>query len=381
MILYIDISEFLKTRFSTGIQRVIKEFLKRVISEDFSVYILSFDTAEQKYKTIDILEMDDFLKNTQYYEFKKLKDIDLFKNSLETKIFFEIDAVWNADNKREKLYKKLKSHNFKIYNFIYDLIPINLPALLRENTKQNFPSFIQSVHNYSDFIFFDSFSAQQDYKTLKNKKHITRNISTQVVNLGSDFINTTFKSDKNYSKLLSEKYILFVGTIEPRKQQAQLLKAFEVLHKEHQDLNLIFIGKIGWKVDSFISDLNSHPLKDKNIYHLSDVDDYELNQFYTNAYIVTYLSMYEGYGLPIAESLCHGNITIASKNSSMVEVGENFADYIQHNTQKEIIDIITMYLKDKDLYKQKKSYIKNHYKANTWSEFYNSIITAIKLRK
>ncbi len=377
MTLYIDISEFLKTRFCTGIQRVIKEFLKRVILEDFSVYILSYDASNQKYLALDISEVDDFLKDTQHYKFKKFKYIDIFQNSLEIKIFFEIDAVWNTNKKRKVLYKELKSHNFKIYNFIYDLIPINLPELLRENTKKNFPSFLQALYKYSDFIFFDSISAQEDYKTLKNKLKIMRNIPTQVVNLGADFIQKPSKMDKNYSNLLSTKYILFVGTIEPRKQQAQLLKAFDVLHNEYPDLYLIFIGKIGWKVDSFINDLKNNPLKDKNIYHLTDIDDSLLSKFYQNAYIVTYLSIYEGYGLPIAESLYHGNITIASKNSSMIEVGEDFVDYIQNNTQKEIIDILKKYLQNQYLYDQKRNYIKTHYKINSWNDFYNSIIKDI----
>ena len=379
MLLYVDISEFLKTRLTTGIQRVIREFLQRAMFGYCKLNIIYFNTDIKKYQLLDYGEISEFLKDIKNYQFTVKKDIDLLLdiNSQKNKIFFDIDSVWNAEIKREDLYKKLKQNNFKIFNFIYDLTPVLLPDLARETTKTNFPSFILSVFEYSDFVFFDSISAQSDFFALKQLKNFTREISSKVIHLGSDFLICKSQNNNQHSQLLSQKYILFVGTIEPRKSQSLVLEAFEELHAKYLDLHLVLIGSIGWKVEDFVQHLKLHSLKDKFIHHLTRIDDETLSLFYQNAFLVTYISQYEGYGLPIAESLQHANITIASNNSSMIEVGKNYADYIPENTKVHLVDVISLYLDNQSLYNQKKQYIKKHYKPHNWDDFYNAIMEVL----
>jgi hypothetical protein len=152
-----------------------------------------------------------------------------------------------------------------------------------------------------------------------------------------------------------------------------MLLSFDVLSKKYPDLNLIFIGRQGWNVECFIKKLTEHPLLNKKIFWLNNIDDDTLGHFYKNAFIVTYLSKYEGYGLPIAESLLLSNITITSKNSSMYEVGRDFPDYIEYNSQNELVDIISLYVENNSLYQAKKDYIKKSYKTVSWDCFYQSI--------
>jgi len=379
MKLYIDISEFLNNRFNTGIQRVVQEFLQKVIQSDYDFSIISYDKESDYFQSLHPQKVDAFLKDIKNYTFSGLKEINLFKQESCTKIFFDIDSVWNSPYQRIALYKKLKNHKFKIYNFIYDLIPVLFPNLVKDNTRNSFDSFLNAVYNYSDFVFFDSISSQQDFLNLKKEKQITRAIQTKVVYLGSDFKKQllTQTSSTPHNELLSKKYILFVGTIEPRKQQPLVLQAFEELYKTNPELHLVFIGSIGWQVEAFKHTLQNHPLKDKNLHHLTGVDDATLFKFYQNAFVVTYLSLYEGYGLPIAESLLHANITITSKNSSMPEVGKDAADYIS-DSKEELINLLSSYLHNDKLYATRKEYIKNNYEHPTWNEFCNNIFKELK---
>lgn len=371
MTLYLDISHFLKTRLSTGIQRVVVEFLARVINDTYKVHIIHFDTDSNRYKALLNDEVKLFLQDIRNYRFKNSLDIELFTPSNENRIFFDIDVVWNSEPKRETLYKKLKSYNFKIHNIIYDLIPIIHPEFFYMQTKENFPNFLYSVYKQSDFIFFISNSTQNDFYKTQKTTNINRKIPSKVLLLGSDFSSKSSNIQTKYSDLLTKKYILFVGTIEPRKQQDLALKAFENVYKYHNDLHLVFIGKVGWKVDDFIDRINTHPLKDKNLHHLTDVNDATLTQFYKNAFLVSYFSKYEGYGLPIAESLFYHNITITLKNSSIYEVGGKNADYLTTNLAQNLEQLILFYLENKTSYKNRKQYIKSHYKNNSWDTFYN----------
>ncbi len=375
--IFIDISEFLTTRITTGIQRVIREFIIRILKDSYVVNIIYYDELLQSFIKIENSEIDAFLKDIKYYQFKFSTQIDIFEMT-DKKIFFDIDSVWNAKLKREKIYPKLKEHNFKIYNFIYDLIPILFPNYMHEKSKLNFPDFIKAVYKYSDLVILDSISAQSDFLKLKKDLNILRKIDNDIVCLGSDYAIYQDKLDSKYNELLTKKYILFVGTIEPRKQQSKVLQTFSKLHKKYPDLNLIFIGKIGWHVDKFINQLSNHPLKDKNIFHLTDIEDNLLNLFYKNAFIVTYLSNYEGFGLPVIEALAYNNITIISKNSSLKEIDNQFVDYIEHDLEDTFIKLVSCYIDEPEKFSLRKNYIKKNYKLKTWDDFYLNLIKIMR---
>lgn len=370
--LYLDLTGILKSRINTGIQRVLKEFLQRTVEQvstgNLCYYYIEYNIETQKYSAYSALEIWGFLSDIQAYEFKSPREIDLFaEKQTGIAIFFDMDSVWNIHPKRIHLYPELKKYNFYIVNFLYDLSPVLLPQYSHENTCRNFVSFLSAVYAYTDMVYFDSVSAEQDFIKIKKQLQLTRETPTRVTGLGSDFTQKNIDNlVTEHQPLLDTKYILFVGTIEPRKDQEIVLNAFEVLAKKYPDLNLIFIGKQGWKVEKFISRINNHCLKNKQFFYLNDINDEELALFYKNAWIVIYLSKHEGYGLPIAESLRNNNITIASKNSSMYEVGKNFADYIVYNSENEIIDTIALYYDTPQLYQEKQQYITDNFVADSW---------------
>ncbi len=370
MIIYIDISILVKNRANTGIQRVLKEFLQRAISKQYK--IIAYNHQIKSMELLDNIEIPLFLYEMQDYQFKNTQAIDL--NTLtppKNSIFFDLDSVWYAPLPRATLYPILKENGFLIFNLIYDLVPIVRPELAHKNTIKNFTAFLKSVYQYSDMVFFDSLSAKNDFLKAQDTP---RNIPTRVVGLGSDFLPIA-KADNepDTQPLLQKKYLLFVGTLEPRKNQTDLINAFTILANKYSDLDLILIGRKGWNVDSLIAKISNHPLNNKRLHWLNNIDDNTLKYYYKNAFIVCYLSQYEGYGLPIAESLQYGNITITSKNSAMYEVAKDFADYIEYNSSNEIVEIISLYYENNTLYQAKKAHIKRYYKPLLWDQFYQSI--------
>lgn len=382
MTIYIDITQFERGRANTGVQRVLKNFMSKAFDTycDIEYKILIYDSSTKKMQLLPLDDVKLFLDDIEGFEFKSKTSIDIEHiKPKDTTLFFDIDAAWNAPYKREVLYPILKNNGFMICNFIYDLIPILLPEFVHNLTIKNFQTFISTLYSYSDMIFFDSNSAQKDFFRLKKLSNKDRYIASRVVGLGSDFSNIKeTNKNKEITPILKTKYILFVGTIEPRKNQQELLTAFDSLSDTYPDLNLVFVGKKGWKVDALISKIQSHPLKEKRIFWLNNIDDNALATLYKNAFLVTYLSKYEGYGLPITESLSYGKITIASKNSSMYEAGKDYADYIEYGSKNELKEIISLYLDNKPLRLAKQEYIKANFTPITWSLFADSIFTVIK---
>lgn len=117
-------------------------------------------------------------------------------------------------------------------------------------------------------------------------------------------------------ELLSTKYILFVGTIQPRKNIVRLVDAFEQLH---EDVHLVIVGKKGWIYEPIIKRIELSVKKDK-IVRLDFVTDYELIMLYKSAKCFVLPSLYEGFGMPVIDALSYGCLVVVSNTSSLPEV-------------------------------------------------------------
>jgi glycosyltransferase involved in cell wall biosynthesis len=137
-----------------------------------------------------------------------------------------------------------------------------------------------------------------------------------------------------------EPYILFVGTIEPRKNIQGLIKAFNLLKKEYRiGHKLIIAGMKGWMYDDIFKEYENSEFKDKIIFK-GYVPDEELTGLYQNASVFVYPSFYEGFGLPILEAFSHGVPVIASSTTSCGEIAEGSALLINPENYKEIGEAI-----------------------------------------
>ena len=111
------------------------------------------------------------------------------------------------------------------------------------------------------------------------------------------------------------RYILFVSTVEPRKNLGVLLDAFESLRGEY-DGALVVAGKIGWKSDAIARRLDA-----PGVVHLDYVRPAQLTTLYRNADVFVFPSLYEGFGFPLLEAMALEVPTIAARSSSLPEIG------------------------------------------------------------
>ena len=127
-------------------------------------------------------------------------------------------------------------------------------------------------------------------------------------------------------------YSLFVGTIEARKNHALAFGAWKRLVDRHgRDAvpDLVCIGRLGWHADDFLRAMTETAGLNGKVFVLtSSVPDFELAQFYRHALFSIYPSRYEGWGLPVSESLAFGVPVIAADNSSIREAGGDAAIYV-----------------------------------------------------
>jgi glycosyltransferase involved in cell wall biosynthesis len=153
------------------------------------------------------------------------------------------------------------------------------------------------------------------------------------------------KNDASKSTLhISKPYFLCVGTIEPRKNHAKLIRAFDLFCQVNRDYDLIIVGDRGWKVD--LDQLISQSSNKDQIKRWGYVSATDLRQLYTHAASCVYVSLYEGFGFPVLEAMSMGCPVITSKVGSMNEIAKGAAKLVNPYSPEEIsiamYDLVTI---------------------------------------
>jgi glycosyltransferase involved in cell wall biosynthesis len=147
---------------------------------------------------------------------------------------------------------------------------------------------------------------------------------------------------------LPERYILFVGTIEPRKNLTRLLHAFEALHRDDLCDALVIVGKRGWLFGDFFAELERSPVRDAVLIP-GYVPDEALPAIYAGARALAFPSLYEGFGLPALEAMACGTAVACSGTSSLPEVAGAAALYFDPSSHGAIVETLRQLLSDPDL--------------------------------
>ncbi len=134
--------------------------------------------------------------------------------------------------------------------------------------------------------------------------------------------------DGNEARLrlgLTRPYVLFVGTIQPRKNVVRMAQAFAALvAKEAIDADLVLAGAPGWKSEPLSRTLTGLGLGDR-IRRLGYVADADLPALYAGARLFCFVSLYEGFGLPVLEAQSYGVPVMTANNSSLPEIAGDAA--------------------------------------------------------
>ncbi len=379
--IYIDVTSLTEVDFVTGIQRVVRNVvleLYKMIPE--RLMLLSYSAKHAAFLKLDTAE---FVK---YYSNETMKKKKLFTKQvikpeqLDNKdIFFDIDSVWNLTYKRSVLLPLLKEQGVKLAVYIYDIIPITHPQFCYEETTFLFMNYIGAHLLYADVVITSTQSTLDEVYHLMEQLGIKRKVSGFYSWLGSDF---TSKKQTEISELPQKvteatkaPYVLCVGTIEPRKNHAFLLDAFDKVLFEKK-MNLVFAGKPGWNVEDLLERIQNNPQYDKQLFHLTGLDDNAIEYLYQNALVLAFATYNEGFGLPMVEALERGTPVLASDIPVLREVGGDLCEYFSLKDTDEFVEKVCRYLEDKEAYAAQKNKIST-YTSFTWEETAKRILQAL----
>jgi glycosyltransferase involved in cell wall biosynthesis len=206
---------------------------------------------------------------------------------------------------------------------IHDLAHVVMPDTVAPGTGQELRDNMPATFFHADRLIAVSAATAGDL--VEHLAVAERRV--HVVHEGRDPSFSAGSPDDDRPKDLPTRYLLFVSTIEPRKNVSGILRAFRLLVEWGYDGKLLMVGRWGWRTEAIRQEFEESPVRDR-ILHLDYVSRDRLMRFYRHADALLYPSWLEGFGLPILEAMSCGTPVVTSGRSSMPEVAGPAAVYV-----------------------------------------------------
>lgn len=386
MRIIVDCTETYKTKLNTGIQRVVTQIANHSPMPGIEIVPVIFDgigfarispTSLKSSPNSLIHKAQKYLKKTPLYDLAK----SVFNTFYARKMRIESgkdyvllgpeDILLLADLVRSQVMidhlKSLSAQGFnKIVQIIYDLLPLTYPQFFRKEDVLQYEKLSSQWMDYNPHFVAISKKVQDEVQNHFNTNKVN------FFHLGSDF-KSVKGTPHNSLRFDKNSYFLVVGTIEPRKNHAYILNAFNLLWQRGSNMKLVFIGRSGWNISEIRKQIvKTQQYHSEKFFWLEDADDSTLEKYYKGAIATITASYDEGFGLPIIESLARSTDVLCSDINVFHEIGVNFCSYFDLKSPESLAELIQRNSFKKDL---------STFRWITWQESIDSLIRKIYVVK
>ena len=250
---------------------------------------------------------------------------------------------------------------------VHDLHFLHYPEFQTAESLRYYRDQIQWAVQHADHIFAQTESTRQDIITMLNVP--PEKITVHLLGIHESY---HVMSPEVVERLLApyenipQQYLLFVGTIEPRKNIPTLIAAYRQLKETYPDLpKLVIGGQLGWQADASLAAIQD---AGEDVVWFNDVPFDVLPALYNRASLLILPSFHEGFGLPALEAMACGTPVIVSKRGALPEVVATAGVYINPEEPETIASAIMAILQDTAYYNHLKSVGLERAKAFSWQK-------------
>jgi glycosyltransferase involved in cell wall biosynthesis len=271
-------------------------------------------------------------------------------------------------------------HGLRFATMFYDLIPIALPQFTDPNLAALFTNWLHTMIPQADVVLTISRASANDLKAAMARGG--RRIPEPVIlPVGATPPVVHELRQTPPTGLLAKPYVLFVSTIEPRKNHALMLAVWEQLlaTMPTEDVpDLVFAGRvIGDIAASFDAAIKNPALRGK-FHIIAEPDDSYLNQLYRHCRFTVFPSFYEGWGLPVTESFSFGKTVAASNRGSLPEAGQNFCVYFDPEDLDEATAVIRGLIEQPARVAALERAIATSFRPPSWADTATALLDALQ---
>ena len=336
--LYADVSAIIKQDDLTGIQRVVRAICRELVNNPHEIEIELVYTRP---------EVPEFYRANRLINKISGKDCE---NSVDEVIEFctgdillFLDHHPSVTISHKKKTQYLRNKGVFVYHIIHDILPIMRPEWFWDDLCQEFREWLLAISKSDGAICVSRVVAEELAKWLRsNSPRRLRPFRIGWFHNGADLENSvpTYGLPDNaaqvFAELAARPSFLMVGTIEPRKGHLVTIKAFDQMWMNGKDINLVIVGKEGWKdlpqemrrtIPTIVSTLRNHPELGHRLFWLEGISDEYLERVYDASVCLIAASEGEGFGLPLIEAAQHKLAIIARDIPVFHEVAGKHAYY------------------------------------------------------
>lgn len=279
------------------------------------------------------------------------------------------------------LWALKQRHGFSYCAIVYDLIPLRFPHFVPSSYVELLTEYFGELTWLADHAMCISETTKQDW--VRHACEIgAEPTPSSVFPLGCDIPrNAKSLPSQLPSALHGKQFAMYVSTIEPRKNHRMLYEAWEECVRTGQvdptQHRLVFVGRKGWLFGDMLHQIETNPLTRDTIVLLHETSDEVLASLYQACSFVVFPTLYEGFGLPLAEALANGKLCVASNAAALSEIG---GDLIMKLDPKDTIawsNTIGRLMSSPSEVRAWEDCIKRHYRPTTWDNaariFFNTV--------
>lgn len=282
--------------------------------------------------------------------FKRLRHLQLLKrcsplqHQADDQLIL-LDSSWHSDFFPH--VERLKRDGVGIIAVIYDLIPMTHPHFYETRPAQVFGEWFDWICRTADGYMAISATVRDEVRN-----ELQRRLGPlQAGKRWFDYFHLGSELDLHSSTAAVEPALrqmfeapgpvfLMVSTIEPRKNHAYLLDAFERAWAGGSSARLCIAGHIGWKCDELLSRIRNHPELNRRLFMFNNLSDTSLEHAYAHASSLVFPSFVEGFGLPLVEAMQRGLPAMGSDIPVFREIGGKYMAYFDLQEPQSLTELI-----------------------------------------
>ena len=283
-------------------------------------------------------------------------------------VIITLGLDWDQPYK-EKLFELSRDRGLRFVTCIYDLIPALFPQYCVGDVAAYFKEYFNTLAWSSSAVLCISQQTEKDFKALC-VQFASPSKPTYVIELGDNVPTGGGDVGPDVKAVLARPFVLFVSTIERRKNHEVLYRAYHLLARQGRAESLprlVFVGMPGWGVGDLLKDIELDPWVRGKIIQLNHVNDAELNALYKGADFCVYPSLYEGWGLPVGEALAMGKAVMASNQGSLPEVGGSLVRYVEAWNPYAWAEAIDDWVSNPGKRAEVEAAVRRQYKPRSWT--------------
>ncbi|MFT8718814.1 glycosyltransferase family 4 protein [Acetobacter sp.] len=299
-------------------------------------------------------------------------------------MFFVPGAPWATEDYAETVRWLRDQHRATFSLLIHDMFPVTNPEWCDRSVISPFTTWHQAVLPLADHVFTTSTAVARDVEAYTVRERIPLQNAVTRIGAGMGFRREA-TVPRTYSQHPPRRtYVLFVSTIEARKNHLLMFRVWKRLMDESNGVDvptLVFAGRKGWLVESLFQQLDNTRWLDGKIIHIPSPTDEELAALYENCLFTVFPSLAEGWGLPVAESLSFGQPCLASATTAIPEAGGGFARYFDPENMADAFRAISETLDDRNGLEAWRDQIRKDFIPADWRSCASIILSKLEPEK